>query len=236
LIFYRQGAIFKRINQVGCTQAENKLFAQIFNKVSDPRRTNKGHYLHRLSDTILLVISAVLCGADDWDDIEEFGLDRLNWLRKFGYFTQGIPSHDTINRVFSAIDPKEFGACFTRWVESLHTLCNKNVVAIDGKRICNSYDHEKSALHMVLAFASESGLCLGQLGTDVKSNEITAIPQLLDILNVENCIISIDAMGCQKNIATKIINRGADYLLAVKGNQSELESNIEDTIRFYKAY
>ncbi len=177
----------------------------------------------------------MLCGADDWDDIEEFGLDQLNWLRKFGYFTQGIPSHDTINRVFSAIDPKEFGACFTRWVESLHTLCNKEVVAIDGKHICNSYDHEKSALHMVSAFASESGLCLGQLATDVKSNEIKAIPQLLDILNVENCIISIDAMGCQKNIATKIINRGADYLLAVKGNQSELESNIEDTIRFYKA-
>jgi predicted transposase YbfD/YdcC len=177
----------------------------------------------------------VLSGADDWDDIEEFGLDQLNWLRKFGQFTHGIPSHNTINRVFSAIESKEFGRCFTQWVESINTLCDKEVVAIDGKRICNSYDYEKSAIHMVSAFASESGLCLGQLATDAKSNEITAIPQLLDILNIENCIVSIDAMGCQKNIATKVINRGANYLLAVKGNQSEMESNIEDTIRFTKA-
>lgn len=203
--------------------------------MSDPRRTTKGHYLHRLPDIILLVISAVLSGADDWDDIEEFGLDQLNWLRKFGQFTHGIPSHDTINRVFSAIEPKEFGRCFTKWVESINALCDKEVVAIDGKRICKSYDHEKSAIHMVSAFASESGLCLGQLATAAKSNEITAIPQLLDILNIENCIVSIDAMGCQKNIATKVINRGANYLLAVKGNQSDLESNIEDTIRFTKA-
>jgi len=203
--------------------------------VNDPRRTSKGHYLHQLSDIILLVISAVLCGADHWDDIEEFGLDQLEWLRKFGRFANGIPSHDTINRVFSAIDPKEFGRCFTKWVEGIGSLCEKEVVALDGKRICNSHDHEKSAIHMVSAFATESGLCLGQLATDAKSNEITAIPQLLDILNIENCIISIDAMGCQKNIASKIINRQAHYLLAVKGNQSEMESNIEDTIRFIKA-
>lgn len=204
--------------------------------MKDPRRTTRGHFLHRLSDIILLVVSAVLCGADDWDDINTFGEEQQEWLRKFGSFKNGIPSHDTINRVFSAIDPVQFNSCFTRWIESINNLSNQEVVAIDGKRICNSHDNAKgqSAIHMVSAFASQSGLCLGQLATDAKSNEITAIPELLDLLNVENSIVSIDAMGCQKKIASKIIEQKADYILAVKGNQSSLEQDIEDIIRFNK--
>jgi predicted transposase YbfD/YdcC len=200
--------------------------------VSEPRRTNRGNFRHQLHDILLLVLSAVLCGADDWDDIVDFGLEQKQWLGKYGSFRFGIPSHDTINRVFSAIDPGEFSACFSEWVGSLRERCEGEVIAIDGKRICNSHYQGNPAIHMVSAFASKSGLCLGQVATQQKSNEITAIPQLLSLLDLKGCILTIDAMGCQKNIASEIINQKADYILAVKGNQQGLEEGIRDTIRF----
>ncbi len=185
-----------------------------------------------MHDILLLVLSAVLCGMDQWEEIEDFGLEQQHWLRRYGSFCNGIPSHDTINRVFSAIDPVEFSACFSQWVNNLKVQCDQEVVAIDGKRICNSHHLANPAIHMVSAFATQNGLCLGQVPTQEKSNEITAIPQLLSLLDVKGCIVTIDAMGCQKNIASKIVKQGADYILAVKGNQPLLEEGIQDTIRF----
>lgn len=184
----------------------------------------------------MLVVSAVLCGANEWDEIELFGRNQEDWLRKYGTFKFGIPSHDTINRVFSAIDPKEFGKCFSEWIGALAQLSDKEVVAVDGKKICNSLDKAKgqAALHMVSAFAAQSGLCLGQTATLAKSNEITAIPELLSLLDITGSIVTIDAMGCQKAIASKIIAQGAGYILAVKGNQLSLEEGIGDTLRFEK--
>lgn len=179
----------------------------------------------------------MLCGANEWDEIELFGRNQQCWLKKYGEFSFGIPSHDTINRVFSAINPKEFGQCFSEWVRTLCQLSDKEVVAIDGKRICNSFDKTKgkSAIHMVSALATESGLCLGQTATMEKSNEIKAIPELLSFLEIDGCIVTIDAMGCQKAIASTIVTKGADYLLAVKGNHHSLEEGIFDTVRFEKA-
>jgi len=165
-----------------------------------------------------------------------FGKSQLAWLKKHGSFKNGIPSHDTINRVISAIEPKEFSNSFTNWVYEISKLGKGEVVAIDGKRICGSYDTGtgKSAIHMVSAFATANGLCIGQAITQEKSNEIKAIPELLEVLELKGCTITIDAMGCQTAIAEKIIKKGADYILAVKGNQGNLEQGIQDTIRFEK--
>ncbi len=187
-----------------------------------------------MHDILLLVLSAVLCGMDEWEEIEDFGIEQQHWLCSYGSFRCGIPSHDTLNRVFSAIDPVEFSACFSEWANSLRTQCDQEVVAIDGKSMCNSHHSTHAAIHMVSAFATQNGLCLGQVATQEKSNEITAIPQLLSLLDVKGCIVTIDAMGCQKNIASKILKQGADYILAVKGNQPLLEEGIQDTIRFNK--
>jgi predicted transposase YbfD/YdcC len=212
----------------------SSLFHQIFSQVSEPRRTGRGNFRHQLHDILLLVVSAVLCGMDEWEQITDFGSEQQHWLRKYGSFYHGIPSHDTVNRVFSAIDPVEFSDCFSQWANSLWVQCGQEVVAIDGKRIRNSHHLSNSAIHMVSAFATQNGICLGQVATQEKSNEITAIPQLLSMLDVKGCIVTIDAMGCQKNIASKIVKQGADYILAVKGNQPLLEEGIRDTIRFNK--
>jgi len=215
-------------------QKQSSLFLRIFNNLEDPRRVKKGNIRHEFLDIIFLVISAVVSGASNWDEIEMFGHNQLTWLRKYYPFKNGIPSHDTINRVISAISPNRFSECFTKWIQEISDLSNNEVVAIDGKRIRNSHDKHsnKSAIHVVSAFASENNLCLGQVSTHEKSNEITAIPQLLDILSIEGCTVTIDAMGCQKDIATKIISKKADYLLAVKDNQKLLAQGIRDIIRF----
>jgi predicted transposase YbfD/YdcC len=204
--------------------------------VEDPRRTVKGNFRHELTDIILLVISAVICGANDWEEIEMFGENQLPWLTKHGSFANGIPSHDTINRVISSIDPNQFSECFSSWINEIASLSKGEVVAIDGKRLRGSYDStaRTPAIHMVSAFASGNGLCLGQVSTHEKSNEITAIPELLDNLTLHGCTVTIDAMGCQTAIAEKILERGADYILAVKGNQGSLEQGVKDTVRFNK--
>lgn len=218
------------------TPQQRILFSKIFHPLNDPRRVNQGNHRHKLSDIIFLVISAVISGASDWDQIEVFGKSQIQWLRKFYPFKNGIPSHDTINRVISAIEPKLFNECFVKWINEISHLSKGEVVAIDGKRLCGSYDKSsgKSAIHIVSAYASENKLCLGQISTNEKSNEITAIPELLNSLAIKGCTITIDAMGCQTKIAEEIIKKQADYLLAVKGNQSSLEQGIQDTIRFTK--
>ncbi len=222
--------------QLPATHWQNTIFTKCFINLEDPRRTTKGNFKHLLTDVLFLTVSAVLCGAGDWEAVELFGNNQLDWLKKYGAFTSGVPSSDTINRIFSSFNPKAFNACFMNWVSNIADKTKGEVIAIDGKSIRGANPKGKGSKmpHIVSAFASENGLCLGQVKVNDKSNEITAIPELLELLSIEDSIVTIDAMGCQTDIAEKIIKAKADYLLAVKGNQSNLEQAIVDTIRFEK--
>ena len=199
-----------------------------FGQLPDPRiHRNKKHLL---IDIIVLSIIAVICGAESWDSIEMFGKSKKDFLSKILKLPNGIPSHDTINRVFSLIRADKFEILFIQWAQSLKDpRISKEVISIDGKTLRGSRDsfHEKSAIHTVNAWANSNGLVLGQLKTATKSSEITAIPELLNILDIEGCIITIDAMGTQKKIAEKIIDEKADYILAVKDNQGYLKDDVE---------
>jgi predicted transposase YbfD/YdcC len=185
---------------------------------------------HKLSDIILLTICAVIAGAEGWEDIEDFGEERLEWLKGYGDFENGIPVHDTIARVISQINTKQFQQCFINWMQECHEITNGSVIAVDGKTVRRSYDKskKKGAIHMVSAFSSANGVVLGQMKTAEKSNEITAIPQLLNLLDIKGKLITIDAMGCQKEIAETIVKKEADYLLSVKGNQKKLFQAFEE--------
>ncbi len=205
---------------------------QYFGAIEDPRCPGKVE--HRLVEVLGIAVCAVIACAESWDDIALYGRSKLAWLRTFLELANGIPSHDTFRRVFMLIDPDTFEAGFTAWVGSLVDRFEREVVAIDGKTIRRSFDHgrEQSALHVVsapvsfaditpwdrFAMASEQGLVLGQRCVDGKSNEITAVPDLLDQLALKNSIVTLDAMGCQTAIAEKILARGGDYLLTLKGN------------------
>ncbi len=188
---------------------------QYFGAIDDPRCSGKVE--HRLVD--VLVIAVVAC-AESWDDIALHGRSKLVWLRTFLELPNGIPSHDAFRRVFMLIAPEAFEVGFATWVGALTTGFEREVVAIDGKTIRRSFDHgrEQSALHVVSAWVSEQGPVLGQRCVDGKSNEITAVPELLDQLTLENSIVTLDAMGCQTAVAEKILARGGDYLLTLKGN------------------
>lgn len=195
----------------------------IFEEIEDPRRP-KGHFLHPLLDLILLVITAVVCGADEWTKVEEFGKSQEEWLRQYRPFRHGIPSHDTLGRIFGQLAPGQFERCFTRWAQSLAELLPGEVVPVDGKTVRGSHDsgQGKEAIHLVSAFASANNLALAQAKVDDKSNEIKAIPLLLELLELDGCIVTIDAMGTQKAIAEQIIGQQADYVLALKDNQPTL--------------
>lgn len=198
-----------------------------FDSVTDPRKDRTK--LHLVKDIIGLTICAVISGCDDWEEIEIYGERKQSFLRQFLSLPNGIPSHDTINRVFALLNPKELQLCFVDWVQSIAAITNGRVVSIDGKRMCNSgLDGKKAFIHMVSAWCNSNNMVLGQQKTDAKSNEITAIPALLDLLMVEGAIVTIDAMGCQTSIASKIIDRGADYVLAVKENQAHLLDDIRE--------
>jgi predicted transposase YbfD/YdcC len=192
--------------------------AQYFNTIEDPRCGGKVE--HRLIDVLVIAVCAVIACAESWDDIALYGRSKLVWLRTFLELPNGIPSHDTFRRVFMLIDPEAFETGFATWVRALTTGFEREVVAIDGKTIRRSFDHGRgqSPLHVVSAWASEQGLVLGQRCVDGKSNEITAVPELLDQLALENSIVTLDAMGCQTAIAETILARGGDYLLTLKGN------------------
>jgi len=198
-----------------------------FAVMKDPRKA-KGKQ-HRLRDIMMLTICAVICGADSFTAIEAFGQAKQRWLRQFLDLEHGIPSHDTIGRVFASLDPEAFEACFLAWVEAACEATDGEVIAIDGKTLRRSHDRHagKAALHMVSAWATANGLALGQVRTAEKSNEITAIPELLEVLSLSGCIVTIDAMGCQQAIAQAITDQGADYVLALKGNQGELRADTE---------
>jgi predicted transposase YbfD/YdcC len=191
---------------------------QYFGAIEDPRCGGKIE--HRLIDILVIAVCAVIACAESWDDIALYGRSKLAWLSTFLDLPNGIPSHDTFRRVFMLIDPDAFEAGFTAWAGALAAGFEREVVAIDGKTLRRSFDHgrEQSPLHMVSAWASERGLVLGQRCVEDKSNEITAVPELLDQLVLENSIVTLDAMGCQTAIAEKILARGGDYLLTLKGN------------------
>jgi predicted transposase YbfD/YdcC len=198
-----------------------------FAPLEDPRleRTRK----HHLLDIIALSLCAVICGADSWVAVERYGLAKQDWLRRFLKLPNGIPSHDTFGRVFAALSPEQFQACFAGWVAEVAACLGIKQIAIDGKTQRGSHDRSqgKAALHLVSAWAVESHLILGQEAVDQKSNEITAIPKLLELLDLEGALVTIDAMGCQKEIAEQIIEQGGDYILAVKENQPTLYAEIE---------
>ena len=186
---------------------------------------------HNFLDIIVIAVCAVICGADSWVDVEMFGKSKRAWLDRFLQLPNGIPSHDTFGRVFSMLDAQQFQSCFSDWVQAVNVITKGQVIAIDGKTIRRSGDRHagKSAIHMVNAWASANHLLLGQTRVDDRSNEITAIPELLRVLDVSGCIVTMDAMGCQKEIAANIIEEGADYLLAVKRNHPHLHDGIKDT-------
>jgi predicted transposase YbfD/YdcC len=198
-----------------------------FSALEDPRDERGKDHL--LIDIIAIAICAVICGAESWVDIELYGQSKQVWFSTFLKLPNGIPSHDTFARVFARLDPEAMQQCFVSWITAISTLSEGEVVAIDGKKVRHSYDsaNGKGAIHMVSAWASANRLVLGQQKVDEKSNEITAIPMLLQVLAIEGCIVTIDAMGTQKEIATTIIDQGAEYVLALKGNQGGLFEDVQ---------
>jgi predicted transposase YbfD/YdcC len=203
----------------------SKSFEDYFGNLKDPRieRTK----LYPLSEILFVVLSGSICGAESWRDFVLFGEERLDFLQEYYSFENGIPSKNTFARVFAALDVDAFKQCFLEWVKSLQTLLNE-VIAIDGKTLCNSADKSSGtkAIHMVSAFATGARLVLAQQKVDEKSNEITAIPKVLALLDLKGHIVTIDAMGTQKAIANQIIEQGGDYVLALKGNQGTLNEDV----------
>jgi len=199
-----------------------------FSELEDPR-SDHGK-LHLLLDIIVIAICAVVCGADNWVEVELFGQSKEKWLRTFLRLPNGIPSHDTFNRVFRLLDPEQFQQSFCSWIEAAHTVTEGQLVAVDGKTLRRSHDRMlgKRAIEMVGAWATANRLVLGQVKVAEGSNEITAIPELLQLLALEGCIVSVDALGCQETIAQTIIEQGADYMLALKGNQGQLCAVVQD--------
>ena len=197
-----------------------------FSKMKDPRIDRAKR--HKLIDIIVIAICAIICGADGWEGMEIFGNAKKDWLSTYLELPNGIPGHDTFRRVFERLEPEVFQNCFLAWVQALFVGSQGDIIPIDGKTVRRSYDRGigKDAIHLVQAWSCKNQLVLGQLKTDSKSNEITAIPQLLDLIDLNGGIVTIDAMGCQKKIAEKIVSKEADYIFGLKGNQSGLLDDV----------
>ncbi|BDM63905.1 ISAs1 family transposase [Shewanella sp. NFH-SH190041] len=206
-------------------------FSEYFSNITDPRQKAKISYL--LFDVLFLTVCAIIAGANGWEDIEDFGEAHFDWLQSKGLFKSGLPVHDTIARIISCLDPTQFQQCFIKWMAQVSAVSDGQLIAIDGKTLRGSYHREdrQSTIHMVSAFATANGVVMGQLKTDDKSNEINALPALLQVLELKGCLVSIDAMGCQTEIAETIVNRGGDYLLAVKGNQKTLHETVSSALK-----
>jgi predicted transposase YbfD/YdcC len=203
------------------------MLSTAFKNLDDPRSDK--NQKHLLEDIITISVCAFICGADHWTQVELFGKSKEEWFSTFLELPYGIPAHDTFSRFYAALDPKKFSKSFLLWMKGIELKTEGDVVAIDGKTLRRSYDKksDKSAIHMVSAWSVQNKLVLGQVKTCEKSNEITAIPELLDLLDLKGCIVTMDAMGCQKNIAKAIIEKDADYALAIKGNQGRLYKDIK---------
>lgn len=203
-----------------------------FSEVEDPRI----EYLvdHQLIDIITIALCAIIAGADNWTEVAQFGREKQAWLAEFLSLTHGIPSHDTFGRVFAKLDPQQFQNSFLKWVQAVFEITGGQVVPIDGKKVRRSHDrtNDQQAIWMVSAWAAENKLVLGQVKVDDKSNEITAIPKLLRLLELSGCIVTIDAMGCQKEIAAQIVAQEADYVLALKGNHSGLLEDVQELFAY----
>ena len=200
--------------------------ADYFSNLQDPRSDNRSHLL---LDIIIIAICAAICDADTWTDVELFGQSKEQWFRKFLELPHGIPSHDTFSRVFALIDTEQFQESFRDWIAAVEERTGGEIVALDGKQLRRSHDKAKGkkAIYMVSAWASENSLVLGQQKVDDRSNEITAVPQLLDMLEVAGCIVTTDAMNCQVETAKKVIENDADYVFVVKENQPRLLETIQ---------
>jgi predicted transposase YbfD/YdcC len=197
-----------------------------FSVLTDPRLDRRKR--HKLLEIVVVAICGILGGADDWVSIELFGNEKIDWFKQFLDLPNGIPSHDTFGRVFGLISPDEFQSCFTRWIHGVAEITRGQIIPMDGKTLRRSHDRSsnKAAIHMVSAWASENRVVLGQLQTEAKSNEITALPELLQVLDIKGCIVTIDAMGCHKEMAQKIVDKDADYVLALKANQGNLFKDV----------
>ena len=210
-------------------------FATCFDDIDDPRMDRTK--FHLLQDILVIALCAIICGAEGPTAIAEYAQDKHEWLKTFLSLPNGLPSHDTIGRLIALIDPQQFRSCFLRWIDHICQLLPGEVVAIDGKTLRHSFDTEleQSPIHIVSAWATSNRVVLGQIKVNDKSNEITAIPELLDALDITDCIITIDAMGCQKQIASHIRAKDADYALALKRNQGRLFTEVHDLFEHSRA-
>lgn len=199
-------------------------FIDFFKEIPDHRVDRRK--LHSVEEILLVTFCGMIAGCDSWDDLELFGKTKIDYLKRYFPYENGIPSDDTLRRFFRVLDPKIFESCFIKWVESFQIDLAGKVVAVDGKTSCCSFDGNSKPMHLVSAFVSELGITLGQLKTEDKSNEITAIPELLELLDITGSIVTIDAMGCQTKIVEKITDKGADYLIGLKGNQGTLNEDV----------
>src|SRR5262245_42429311 len=216
------------LSQLRQKQQPDLSLPTFFAKLRDPRRAHGR--LHRLQDILVIALCAVIAGAQDWQQIVTFGRKRLEWLRGFLELPNGIPSHDTFERVFDRLKPQAFQDCFREWVQAVSAALRIKHVAIDGKTLRGSGSAKLGPLHLVSAWATAQHLSLGQVAVDAKSNEITAIPALLGLLDLNGALVTIDAMGCQKEIAQKIVAQGGHYALTVKDNQPQLLHDIQESL------
>jgi len=199
-------------------------FMDFFGEIRDHRIDRKK--LHTVEEILLVTFCGMIAGCDSWDDLELFGKTKLDYLRRYLPFKNGAPSDDTLRRFFRVLDPKIFESCFMKWVRSFQIDLAEKIISVDGKTSRRSFDGENRPMHLVSAFVSELGITLGQLKTADKSNEITAIPELLELLDITGATVTIDAMGCQTKIVEKIIDRGANYVIGLKGNQGQLNDDV----------
>jgi predicted transposase YbfD/YdcC len=219
--------VFASRRRIMALQNDFELLSHL-GQMPDFRVTNRSD--HKLTDILFVALCGAVAGCDSWVEIQEFATQRIDWFQKFIPLENGVPSHDTFGRVFRRLDTSEFLSCMMKWTEHLHEKTDGRIIAIDGKTVRGSFDKAtgKAALHLVSAWATENRLVLGQVATDAKSNEITAIPQLLRLLDLKGATVTIDAMGCQKEIAAQIIAQEADYVLPIKDNHPKLHAAVQE--------